>query len=189
MRTLQLRWYLVLAIGLGVAVFASAVYSKKFSFVAPRTKAQQTNEEAKRLEAQRRNEENRHLQALPKVVSKTPSLRITHMEIVWDGVTDLLRVTVYNKSEKSIKSFTISTRLEKSGGESITFGGPEGTSLAPHSEISVDIAAGNIRPNKPLTLSAVVFMDGSEEGIRHVRDIVRGDAEKKQHPLTPEDLQ
>lgn len=110
------------------------------------------------------------LEVLPKVINETPSLQITNMEIVRWETFDHLRITFHNYSDKAVNSFTICPHIDEYGWTADTFHAPPGRALIePHSEISKMIPAGVFRPDKPLTICALMFVDETGEGLPDVR--------------------
>lgn len=114
------------------------------------------------------------LAAFPKVVHETPSLHITNMEVIREETSDLLRITFRNYSEKAINSFTICPDIDEYGWTGETFHAHPGKALIePHSEISKDIPAGAIKPGRPLTVCALMFVDETDEGLPDIRASVK----------------
>lgn len=113
----------------------------------------------------------RRLRALPEVVHETPSLQITNMEIISGETSDELRITFRNYSEKAINSFTICPHIDENGWTAVTSLAPPGqTLIEPHSEISEMIPAEVFKPDKPITICALRFVDETDEGLPRVRE-------------------
>lgn len=117
------------------------------------------------------HEQRRHLKTVPMLITETPSLQIIGTEIVPQafGDSDGLRLTLQNKSAKSVASFTICNVLEDSFLSSETFASLPGyTMIEPYGEVSKMIHAESIEPDKPLTLCAMMYVDGTQEGVPRV---------------------
>jgi hypothetical protein len=123
--------------------------------------------------------QRQRLKTLPEVVHETPSLQITNMEIISEATYDLLRITFRNYSEKAINSFTICPDVEENGWSGVTFHPPPGQALIePHSEFSEMIPAETVKPGRPLTICALMFVDETDEGLPRVRKSAKESYEK-----------
>ncbi len=120
------------------------------------------------------------LAALPEVVHETPSLRITNMEVIRWETSDHLRITFRNYSEKAIDSFTVCPQIDDHGWSGVTFLSQPGRALIePHSEISKMIPAGTFKPDRPITVCGLMFVDETLEGLPRVRKDIKESYEKR----------
>ena len=106
---------------------------------------------------------------LPEIVSKTPSLEVVKAEVKpLYNAGDFLVLTVRNNSPKAVFSFTVCTTQHEFGGTSISYAAGEDVGveyILPYDEKTVEIIAGNIESGHPVTLCAVTFSDGTQEGL------------------------
>jgi len=111
---------------------------------------------------------------LPEIVSETPSLEVVKAEVKpLYNAGDFLVLTVRNNSTKAVVSFTVCTRMDDSGGTSISYAAGEAVGveyILPYDEKTVEIIADNMEPDKPITLCAVTFSDDSQEGLPEQRE-------------------
>jgi hypothetical protein len=75
---------------------------------------------------------------------------------------------VRNKSAKAVVNFTVCTLKSRSGGTSTIFAAVKDMPpeyILPYGEKTVEIVAAYIEPGHPVTICAVTFSDGSQEGL------------------------
>lgn len=137
------------------------------------------------------------LQAIPEIVVTTPSLQVAHVEIVAFGGSDGLSVTLHNKSDKAVNSFTFCTILDEAdglggnstAGETFANESAAGAIIAPYGEVTKTISGANIERDRPLTLCALTFVDGTQEGLPRIRAFEKKDYEEKKQRRTREGQQ
>lgn len=110
----------------------------------------------------------RRLDKVPEIVLETPSLEVSAEVKFLHEFSDFLVLHIRNKSAKAVVNFTICTRITESGGASVGFAAGEAVPpeyILPYGEKTIEILASNIEPDHPLTICAVTFADGSQEGL------------------------
>ena len=114
------------------------------------------------------------LDKVPEIVLETPSLEVSAEVKYLYEVSDFLVLHVRNKSAKAVVNFTLCTRISRSGGASVSFSAGEAVPpeyILPYGEKTVEIAAAIIEPGHPVTICAVTFSDGSQEGLPEKLDL------------------
>jgi len=111
---------------------------------------------------------SKRIDKMPEIVLETPSLEVSaEVKYLYD-FSDFLVLHVRNKSAKAVVNLTVCTRITRSGSASVGFAAGEAVPpeyILPYGEKTVEISAGNIEPGHPVTICAVTFSDGSQEGL------------------------
>ncbi|HEV7904828.1 MAG TPA: hypothetical protein VGO96_13380 [Pyrinomonadaceae bacterium] len=108
------------------------------------------------------------LDEVPEIVLETPSLEVSAEVKFLYEISDFLVLHVRNKSPKAVVNFTVCTRIDDSWRTGVTFAAGKDVPpeyILPYGETTVEIIADNIKPGKPVTICAVTFSDGSQEGL------------------------
>lgn len=165
----KLIWFLVVLPVVAVVTFitVSSLSNKLVrSFKATVQDGQEP--ESERRERMREQAKGKRLDKVPEIVLETPSLEVSAEVKFLYEMSDFLVLHVRNKSQKAVVNFTVCTLKSKSGGTSTIFAAVKDVPpeyILPYGEKTVEISAGNIEPGHPVTICAVTFSDGSQEGL------------------------
>jgi|GEM_PF-5452542 len=168
----KLIWFAVVLPLVAVVTFITvSSLSNKLVQSFKATAQDKQEPESERRERMRAMEQARktRLDEVPEIVLETPSLEVSaEVKFLYES-SDFLVLHVRNKSAKAVVNFTVCTSIRESGGgTSVSFAAGEAVPpeyILPYGEKTVEISAGNIESGRPVTLCAVTFADGSQEGI------------------------
>lgn len=126
--------------------------------------------ESERRERMRALEQSRktRLDKVPEIVLETPSLEVSAEVKYLYEFSDFLVLHVRNKSAKAVVNLTVCTRITRSGSAGVSFAAGEAVPpeyILPYGEKTIEIAAGIVESGHPVTICAVTFSDGSQEGL------------------------
>ena len=167
----KLIWFLVVLPLVAVVTFITvSSLSNKLVRSFKATAQDQQEPESERRERMRAREQakSKRIDKMPEIVLETPSLEVSaEVKYLYD-FSDFLVLHVRNKSAKAVVNLTVCTRITRSGSASVGFAAGEAVPpeyILPYGEKTVEISAGSIEPGHPVTICAVTFSDGSQEGL------------------------
>jgi hypothetical protein len=184
-------WFLVVLPLVAALTFITvSSLSNKFTLSFKATAQDKQEPESERRERLRASEQARskRIDKMPEIVLETPSLEVSAEVKFLYGFSDFLVLHVHNKSAKAVVNLTVCTRITRSGSASVGFAAGEAVPPAyilPYGEKTVEISAGSIEPGHPVTICAVTFSDGSQEGLPDHLDSAKDfwEREKKRRGL------
>lgn len=167
----KLIWFLVVLPIVAVLTFITvSSLSDKLIRSFKATAQDKQEPESERRERLRASEQARskRIDKMPEIVLETPSLEVSAEVKFLYEYSDFLVLHVRNKSAKAVVNLTVCTRITRSGSSSVTYAAGEAVPpeyILPYGEKTVEIAAGIVKPGHPVTICAVTFSDGSQEGL------------------------
>ncbi|HLL70318.1 MAG TPA: hypothetical protein VK363_02735 [Pyrinomonadaceae bacterium] len=167
----KLIWFLVVLPLVAVVTFITvSSLSNKLVRSFKATAQDQREPERERRERMRAREQakSKRIDKMPEIVLETLSLEVSaEVKYLYD-FSDFLVLHVRNKSAKAVVNLTVCTLKSRSGGTSTIFAAVKDMPpeyILPYGEKTVEIAAAYIEPGHPVTICAVTFSDGSQEGL------------------------
>jgi hypothetical protein len=167
----KLIWFLVVLPLAAVLTFitVSSLSNKLVrSFKATAQDKQEPESERRERMRAREQAKSKRIDKVPEIVLETPSLEVSAEVKYLYEFSDFLVLHVRNKSPKAVVNLTVCTRITRSGSAGVSFAAGEAVPpeyILPYDEKTVEISAGSIEPGKPVTICAVTFSDGSQEGL------------------------
>jgi hypothetical protein len=106
------------------------------------------------------------LRSIPKVESKVENLQIINLRVVGTG-TDTAGVAfeVLNNSEHGVMSIEISCGQHSIAQDGLQDEEKPTVIIKPYGTFPAEMS-GELEPNKPLVITAAIFEDGKEEGVK-----------------------
>lgn len=167
----KLIWFLVVLPLVAVLTFITVSSLSNQLVRSFKATAQDKQEpESERRERMRAREQpiSKRIDKMPEIVLETPSLEVSaEVKFLYEA-SDFLVLHVRNKSAKAVVNFTVCTLKSRSGGTSTIFAAVKDAPpeyILPYGEKTVEIVAAYIQPGHPVTICAVTFADGSQEGL------------------------